>query len=126
MTAIISTVGSSILGSVATKTFDSLVTSKYTSKSDKKKWIREKTLILFSDLTSEVDSITCNNLEEKRTKVRQLVSKINLLVENRKLQTNLKNYSFILDEYQCFKDEINLDHINEDLVNSLKVYMNKM
>ncbi len=126
MTAIISTVGSSILGSVATKTFDSLVTSKYTSKSDKKKWIREKILILFSELTSEVDSITCINLEEKRTKVRQLISTINLLVENRKLQTNLKNYSFILDEYQCFKDEINLEHIHEDLVNSLKIYMNKM
>ena len=94
MTAIISTVGSSILGSVATKTFDSLVTSKYTSKSDKKKWIREKILILFSELTSEVDSITCINLEEKRTKVRQLISTINLLVENRKLQTNLKKLFF--------------------------------
>lgn len=126
LTLVNSVAGNAILGSIATKTFDSLVMSKFTQKNDKKKWIREKTLHLFSELTSEVLSIDCDNLEEKQIKVRKLTSKINLLIDDQKLKTNLENYSFILDEYECYKSDINLDHLNEELINLLKTNMKKM
>lgn len=118
--------GNAIIGSIATKTLDSLVSQKFSQKNDKKKWIREKTLNLFSDLSSEVLEITCENLEEKQKKVRELTSKINLLIDNNNLKINLKNYSFILNEYHCYKNDINLDYINEELVSNLKLHMQKM
>lgn len=121
-----STIGSAIIGSLATKTFDSLVGSKFTQKSDKKKWIREKTLNLFSELSSEIASINCDNLEEKQKAVRDLTSRINLLIDDKKLKTNLENYSFILNEYECYKSDINLEHLNEELINTLKAHVKKM
>lgn len=126
LTLVNSVAGNAILGSIATKTFDSLVMSKFTQKTDKKKWLREKTLNLFSELTSEILSIDCDNLEEKQIKIRKLTSKINLLIDDQNLKTNLENYSFILDEYECYKSEINLEHLNEELITLLKTNMKKM
>lgn len=130
MTAAISLVntiaGNAIIGSIATKTFDSLVSSRFTQKNDKKKWIREKTLNLFSDLTNEVLEISCENLEDKKKKIKELNSKINLLIDDKSLKTNLENYSFILEEYECYKSEINLDFINQELVSNLRSHMMKM
>lgn len=121
-----STIGSAIIGSITTKTFDSLVTSRFTQKSDKRKWIREKTLHLFSELSSEVTSISCDNLEEKRKNIKNLTSRINLITDNKKLRTNLENYSFILDEYECYKSDINLEHLNEELIEVLKIHVKRM
>jgi len=121
-----SAIGSAIISSLATKTFDSIVTTKFKNNSDKKKWIREKTLHLFSELSSEVSSINCDNLKEKQKNVRDLTSKINLLTDDNKLKTILENYSFILNEYECYNDDINLEHLNNELINALKNSMKKM
>lgn len=118
--------GNAIVGSVATKLFDSLVTSKFTQKIEKKRWIREKTLNLFSELSSQILSINCDNLKEKQKTVKDLNSRIILLIDDKNLKINLENYSFILDEYECYKGEINLKHLNEELVNTLKKYVKKM
>ena len=125
--ALVNTVaGNAILGSISTKLFDSLISSKFTQKNDKSKWLREKTLNLFSELSHNITEINCENLEEKQIIVKKLVSKINLLIDNKRLKTNLENYSFILNEYECYKSEINLDHINDELISTLQSYMKKM
>ena len=125
--ALVNTVaGNAILGSVSTKLFDSLISSRFTQNNDKKKWLREKTLNLFSELSHNVTEINCENLEEKQIKIKELVSKINLIIDNKKLKTNLENYSFILNEYECYKSEINLEHLNDELTNTLRMYMKKM
>ena len=125
--ALVNTVaGNAILGSVSTKLFDSLISSRFTQNNDKKKWVREKTLNLFSELSHNITEINCENLKEKQSKVKELTSKINLLIDDKKLKTNLKNYSFILNEYECYKSEINLEHINEELINTLARNMRKM
>lgn len=125
--ALVNTVaGNAILGSISTKLFDSLISSKFTQKNDKSKWLREKTLNLFSELSHNITEINCENLEEKQIIVKKLVSKINLLIDNKKLKTNLENYSFILNEYECYKSEINLDHINDELITTLRSYMKKI
>lgn len=92
----------------------------------KKRWIREKTLNLFSELSSQILSINCDNLKEKQKTVKDLNSRIILLIDDKNLKINLENYSFILDEYECYKGEINLKHLNEELVNTLKKYVKKM
>ncbi|WP_121626225.1 hypothetical protein [Poseidonibacter antarcticus] len=125
--ALVNTVaGNAILGSVSTKLFDSLISSRFTQKHDKNKWLREKTLNLFSELSHNITEINCENLKEKQKLVNELTSKINLLIDDKKLKTNLKNYSFILNEYECYKSEINLEHINEELINTLRLHVKKM
>lgn len=125
--ALVNTVaGNAILGSVSTKLFDSLISSRFTQKHDKNTWLREKTLNLFSELSHNITEINCENLKEKQKLVNELTSKINLLIDDKKLKTNLKNYSFILNEYECYKSEINLEHINEELINTLRLHVKKM
>ena len=117
--------GNAILGSVSTKIFDSLITSKFTQKNDKKKWIREKKLHLFSELSEEIVSIDCDNLEERQKSVSTLVSKIILLIDDKTLKTTLNNYTFILNEYKCYKSDINLENLNEELIQILNSYLRK-
>lgn len=126
LTLVNTVAGNAILGSVSTKLFDSLVTSRFTQKNDRKKWLREKTLNLFSELSHNVLEINCENLKEKQMKIKELTSKINLLIDNKYLKINLENYSFLLNEYECYKSDINLDHLNEELINTLSFHMRKI
>lgn len=126
LTLVNSVAGNAIIGSVATKLFDSLVTSKFSQKNDKKKWIREKKLNLFSNLSEEILTINCDNLIQKRKIVKEISSKIILLIEDKSLKENLKNYSFILDEYECYKNDINLYTLNDELIQTLSKHMKKM
>lgn len=126
LTLVNTVAGNAIIGSVATKLFDSLVTSKFTQKNDKKKWIREQKLNLFSQLSDEVISINCENLNKKQIKVRELTSKIILLIDDKNLKTNLQNYSFILDEYECYKSDINLNQLNNELIHTLSIHMRRV
>lgn len=117
--AITTVASNALIGTVTTKLVDSLLISKITQKQEKKKWIREKKLNLFSQLSEEVLSINCQNLETKKVKIKELSSKILLILEDKTLKTNIKNYQFILDEYECYKSDINLFELNEELVGLL-------
>lgn len=125
-TLVNSAVGSALIGTVTTKLFDSLVGSKFSYKSDKKKWLREKKLNLFSELSEEVISINCENLTVKKDKIQKIISKIVFLIDEKNLTKKLKNYLFILEEYECYKSDINLTSINEELIRSLNINIKKM
>ncbi len=126
LTSVNSVASNAIIGSVAIKLFDSLVSSRFSQKNDKKKWLREKKLNLFSQLSEEVLSINCDNLNEKRKVIKEISSKIILLIEDRNLRINLKNYSFILDEFECYKSDIDLCALNDELIQTLSKHMKKM
>jgi hypothetical protein len=126
LTLINTVAGNAIIGSVSTKLFDSLISSKFTQKNDKKKWLREKILNLFSELSTNILELNYENIEEKQRKIKELTSKINLLIDDKNLKTNLENYSFILNEYQWYKSDIKLNHLNEELVNTLRFHMRKI
>lgn len=125
LTLVNTVAGNAILGSVSTKLFDSLITSRFTQKNDKKKWIREKKLHLFSELTEEVISIDCNNLKERQKSITTLITKIILLIDDKMLKTTLNNYTYILNEYECYKNDIDLKSINEELIQTLNSYLRK-
>ncbi len=63
---------------------------------------------------------------KNKKKIREISSKIILLTENQKLKTNLENYTFILDEYECYKTDINLEHLNKELIQILSSYMKRI
>lgn len=117
--------GNAILGSISTKIFDSLITSRFTQKNDKTKWVREKKLHLFSELSEELISMNCDNLIEKQKNITTVVSKIILLIEDNMLKTKLNNYTFILNEYKCYENEINIEVLNEELIQTLNSYLRK-
>ncbi|WP_072681299.1 hypothetical protein [Arcobacter sp. LA11] len=124
--SLVNTTANIIVSSITTKIFDSVVTSKLTQKQEKKKWIRDKKLNLFSQLSENILTINCDNLLEKKLLIKELASKIMLLTEDENLKTNLVNYTFILDEYECYKSDINLNHLNDELISTLCTYMKKL
>ncbi|RXK11711.1 hypothetical protein CP965_13160 [Halarcobacter mediterraneus] len=114
-----------IIGTVASKLIDSVLSSKISQKNDKKKWIRERKLNIFSNLSEEIIHLTCENLEEKKTNIKNSVSKIILLINDKDLIRTLNNYMFILDEYECYKSDINLNNLNEELMDTLRLYIER-
>ena len=115
-----------LVGSITTKVFDAIVTTKLTQKQEKKKWIRDKKLNLFSQLSENILTINCNNIFEKQKTIKELSSKIMLLTEDKNLKINLLNYAFILNEYESYKSDINLDQLNQELVQTLSKYIMKL
>ncbi len=115
-----------LVGSITTKVFDAIVTTKLTQKQEKKKWIRDKKLNLFSQLSENILTINCNNIFEKQKTIKELSSKIILLTEDKNLKINLLNYAFILNEYESYKSDINLDQLNQELVQTLSKYIMKL
>lgn len=123
---LINTATNIIVSSITTKLFDSVITSKLTQKQEKKKWVRDKKLNLFSQLSENILTINCDNLLEKKVQIKEISSKIILLTEDNSLKINLQNYTFILEEYECYKGDINLHHLNEELISTLCSYMKKL
>ncbi len=124
--SLVNTATNIAIGSLTTKIFDSFITSKFTQRQEKKKWLREKQLNLFSQLSEDVISINCQNCLKKKISIKENVFKIILLIEDKNLKTNLENYIFILDEYECFKDEIDIIKINKELMKMLGDYIKKI
>lgn len=122
---VINTIASNALvGTIATKLIDSVVSSRLSHKQDRKKWLREKKLNSLSTLSDEVISITCENLCEKRVIVKSIVSRLVLLTNDKKFINTLNNYMYILEEFECVENEIDLKHINNELINTIRVYIN--
>lgn len=123
----INTIASNALfGTIATKLIDSVISSKISQKQDSKKWLREKKLNAFSNLSDEVVTITCENLTEKKVIIRTIISKLVLLIEDKKLINTLNNYMFILEEYECFKNEIDMKTINNELINTIRNHLKNL
>lgn len=124
--AITTVASNALIGTVTTKLVDSLFVSKFTQKQEKKKWLREKKLNLFSALCDEVLSISCETLDKRRKDIKEISSKIILLIDDKNLKTNIENYLFILEEFECYKNDINLMALNKELVNLLGSHMKRM
>lgn len=114
-----------IIGTLATKLIDSVLSSKISQKNDKKKWIRERKLNILSNLSEEIIHLSCENLENKKINIKNSISKIILLINDKELIKTLNNYMFILDEYECYKSDINLNNINEELMDTLRLYIER-
>ncbi|MBU3015821.1 hypothetical protein KO488_13720 [Poseidonibacter lekithochrous] len=124
--SLVSTATNIVIGSVTTKIFDTVITSRLTQKQEKNKWLREKKLNLFSQLSEKILTINCQNIADNRIHIKEISSKIMLLTEDINLQKNLQNYTFILEEYECYENDINLQNLNNELISTLSTYMKRM
>lgn len=125
-TPLLSTATNIIVGSITTKIFDSIVTTKLVQKQEKNKWIRDKKLNLFSQLSENILTMNCDNLSKKKILINEISSQIILLIEDRELKKNLENYSFILNEYECYENDINIHHLNDELISTLSSYLKRL
>lgn len=123
--SLINTATNILIGSVTTKIFDTVITSKLTQKQEKNRWLREKKLNLFSQLSEKILTINCKNIVDSNVQIKEISSKIMLLTEDKNLKLNLQNYTYILDEYECYQSDINLHNLNNELIITLSDYMKR-
>ena len=122
----LSTITNIIIGSATTKVFDSLVSSKITKKREKEKWLREKRLNLCTELSEVILDINANNIDNKIKNLNKIASKIMLLIEDLNVKSNLKDYLFILNEYKYHENDINISHLNDELLFILCSHMKRL
>lgn len=121
-----SVASSAVLGALTTKILDSVISSRINQRQEKKKWIRNTKLDLFSQLSEEILSIDFNDIKKNHNMIKKVSFKIILLIEDEKFKTKLENYLFLLEEYKSSKYDINLNQINLELLNLLSIHMKKL
>lgn len=100
VTLLSSVARSALVGAVATKLVDTLVSTKLNHKVEEKKWIRNTKFELFSNLTEEILIIDNENFEEQLKKIKKICAKIVLLVNDKKLTKSIEKYLSILIKYK--------------------------
>lgn len=107
LTLITSAAKSAFVGAVATKVVDTLVSSKINHKVEHNKWLRQTKFELFSSLVDNIVHLDETNFEEKSKEIRRNISKVILLVKEKKLTNSMERYLNILQRFQS--NEINYD-----------------
>lgn len=115
-TLISSAAKSAFTGAVITKFIDSILLSKFNHKQEEKKWMRTTKLETFAQLSNEVICLNQTNFNEQSKKVTHLLSKIMLLIDDKKMIKNINEYLFIIEHYNQFHEQINLSKINSELL----------
>jgi hypothetical protein len=121
-----SVTSSAVLGAITTKLIDSIISSRINQRQEKRKWIRNTKLDLFSQLSEEILSIDFNDIKKNHNMIKKISFKIILLMEDEKFKTKLENYLFLLEEYKSLTYDINLNQINLELLNLLSNHMKKL
>ncbi|QKF76908.1 hypothetical protein [Arcobacter defluvii] len=122
VTLLTSVAKSALVGAVATKIVDTLVSSKINNKIEQTKWLRNTKLDLFSKLTEEIMLIDNENFKTQLKDIKRISAKIILLVNDRKLEDKIEDYITRLNRFsQNEKIERNaLSLVNKDMISFLQ------
>ena len=122
VTLLTSVAKSALVGAVATKLVDTLVSSKINNKIEQKKWLRDTKLDLYSKLTEEIMLIDDENFQTQIREIKRISAKIILLVNDRKLEEKIEDYINRLNRFsQKEKIERNaLSLVNKDMISYLQ------
>ncbi|BAK72723.1 MAG: hypothetical protein AB7S49_05090 [Arcobacter sp.] len=122
VTLLTSVAKSALVGAVATKIVDTLVSSKINNKIEQTKWLRNTKLDLFSKLTEEIMLIDNENFKTQLKDIKRISAKIILLVNDRKLEDKIEDYITRLNRFsQNEKIERNaLSLLNKDMISFLQ------
>ena len=93
VTLLTSVAKSALVGAVATKLVDTLISSKINNKIEQNKWLRNTKLELFSKLTEDILSTDISNIETQLREIKKTSAKIILLINDRKLSDKIENYT---------------------------------
>lgn len=118
VTLLTSVAKSALVGAVATKLVDTLVSSKINNKIEQNKWLRNTKLDLYSKLTEEIMLIDDENFQTQIKEIKRISAKIILLVSDRKLEDKIEDYINRLNKFsQKEKIERNaLSLVNKDMI----------
>ncbi|AXX94542.1 MULTISPECIES: hypothetical protein [Arcobacter] len=122
VTLLTSVAKSALVGAVATKLVDTLVSSKINNKIEQNKWLRDTKLDLYSKLTEEIMLIDDENFQTQIREIKRISAKIILLVNDRKLEEKIEDYINRLNRFsQNEKIERNaLSLVNKDMISYLQ------
>ena len=121
VTLLTSVAKSALVGAVATKLVDTLISSKINNKIEQNKWLRNTKLELFSKFTEDILSIDTLNIEIQLREIKKTSAKIILLVNDRKVNDKIENYINALIKFneneQIEKNALSL--VNKDMISFL-------
>ena len=122
ITLLTSVAKSAIVGAVATKIVDTLISTKINNKVEQGKWLRNTKLELFSKLTEDILSIDFSNVESQIREIKKTSAKIILLINDKKLTDKMENYINNLNKYNISKreEQAMLTLINKDMISYLQ------
>ena len=92
VTLLTSVAKSALVGAVATKLVDTFISTKINNKIEQNKWLRNTKLELFSNLIDDMYLLNQENFDEKIVQIRRNIAKIILVLNDKKLSTNLEKY----------------------------------
>ena len=121
VTLLTSVAKSALVGAVATKLVDTLISSKINNKIEQNKWLRNTKLELFSKFTEDILSIDTLNIEIQLREIKKTSAKIILLINDRKVNDKIENYINALIKFneneRIEKNALSL--VNKDMISFL-------
>lgn len=121
ITLLTSVAKSALVGAVATKLVDTLVSTKINNKIEHNKWLRNTKLELFSTLIDDIFILNEKNYDEKIGLIRRNIAKIILVVNDKKVAYKLETY---LDRLYQIKmknfDSSSFYELNQTMISYLK------
>jgi uncharacterized protein YbcC (UPF0753/DUF2309 family) len=99
---------SALVGAVATKLIDTLLISKVNNKLEQKRWLRNTKLELFSKLSEAILDINKQNLVHSTQKVKRVLAKIVLLLNDKTMIVQIEHYLSHLEAANT-NDTIDID-----------------
>lgn len=123
MTLITAVARNALVGAVATKLVDTLITTKINTKIEHNTWLRNTKLELFSILIDDVFLLNEENFEEKSRDIRRNIAKIILIFKDKKLTKTLEKYLKSLQTHQENYSSGAFKHDNHQLITYLKTHI---
>lgn len=113
---------SALVGAVATKLIDTLISTKINNKAEQGKWLRNTKMELFSKLTEDILFIESSNVDEQLREIKRTSAKIILLVNDKRLTEKIENYISHLNKFNISKkpEHSTLSLINRDMISYLQ------
>ena len=109
---------SALVGAVATKIVDTLISTKINNKVEQNKWLRNTKLDLYSKLTEDILLIDFTNIQDQIREIKNTSAKIILLIIDKRLANKIENYINNLNKFNLSKKEEQgtLSLINKDMI----------
>jgi phosphotransacetylase len=121
LTLVTSIAKSALVGAVATKLVDILVSTKINNKMEQNRWIRNTKLELFSKLTEDILAMGSGNIDEQLREINKTSAKIILLINDRKLTHKIETYIDTLIKLKNRKKiESSVEFVNKDMISYLQ------
>lgn len=121
ITLLTSVAKSALVGAVATKIVDTLISTKINNKIEHTKWLRNTKLELFSNLIDNLFLLNIENFDEKSPQIRKNIAKIILVLNDKKVSYNLEVYLDSLNRLKSTNfQQKPLNDLNHKMISYLK------